>query len=60
LVSYYRADVLWKFRWYSLLNQMLIWTTTALIFGALLERLTGPAWPARPAAPAREPVGTAS
>jgi hypothetical protein len=32
------ADVLWKFRWYSLLNQMLIWTTTALIFGALLER----------------------
>jgi lysylphosphatidylglycerol synthetase-like protein (DUF2156 family) len=32
------ADVLWKFRWYSLLNQMLIWTTLALVFGALLER----------------------
>ncbi|MBY8889070.1 CbtA family protein [Streptomyces sp. PTM05] len=32
------ADVLWKFRWYSLLNQLLIWTTIALAFGALLER----------------------
>lgn len=32
------ADVLWKFRWYSLLNQLLIWTTIALVFGALLER----------------------
>ncbi|MBR7837414.1 CbtA family protein [Actinospica durhamensis] len=32
------ADVLWKFRWYSLLNQVLIWTTIALVFGALLER----------------------
>ncbi|MFC1406060.1 MULTISPECIES: CbtA family protein [Streptacidiphilus] len=36
------ADVLWKFRWYSLLNQLLLWTTIALTFGALLERfLTG-------------------
>ncbi|HEV2638623.1 MAG TPA: CbtA family protein [Actinocrinis sp.] len=32
------ADVLWKFRWYSLLNQLLIWTAIALVFGALLER----------------------
>jgi hypothetical protein len=31
-------DVLWKFRWYSLLNQVLIWTVIALTFGALLER----------------------
>ena len=31
-------DVLWKFRWYSILNQLLIWTTIALVFGALLER----------------------
>ena len=37
------ADVLWKFRWYSVINQLLIWTVTALIFGALLERhLTPP------------------
>lgn len=32
------ADVLWKFRWYSILNQLLIWTTIALVFGALLDR----------------------
>ncbi|WP_375474920.1 CbtA family protein [uncultured Jatrophihabitans sp.] len=31
-------DVLWKFRWYSIINQLLIWTTIALVFGALLER----------------------
>jgi hypothetical protein len=36
-------DVLWKFRWYSIINQALIWLTTALVFGALLERfLAGP------------------
>ncbi len=32
------ADVLWKFRWYSILNQLLIWTTIAIAFGALLDR----------------------
>jgi Probable cobalt transporter subunit (CbtA) len=32
-------DVLWKFRWYSLLNQMLVWGTIALVFGALLDRI---------------------
>jgi hypothetical protein len=32
------ADVLWKFRWYSIINQALIWLTIALAFGALLER----------------------
>ena len=37
------ADVLWKFRWYSLINQALIWLTIALVFGGLLERfLAGP------------------
>ena len=37
------ADVLWKFRWYSLINQALIWLTIALVFGGLLERfLDGP------------------
>jgi len=36
-------DVLWKFRWYSIINQALIWLTVALIFGALVERfLAGP------------------
>ena len=37
------ADVLWKFRFYSVINQALIWLVTALLFGALLERfLDGP------------------
>ncbi len=41
-------DVLWKFRWYSILNQVLIWTTIALVFGALLERfVSGGANPRR-------------
>ena len=36
-------DVLWKFRWYSIINQALIWLTIALVFGGLLERfLDGP------------------
>ncbi|NMO01082.1 CbtA family protein [Gordonia sp. TBRC 11910] len=35
------ADALWKFRWYSLINQALIWLITAVIFGALMERLVG-------------------
>jgi len=39
------ADVLWKFRWYSLLNQVLVWTTIALVFGALVEHLVGHATP---------------
>ena len=37
------ADVLWKFRFYSVINQLLIWLTIALVFGGLLERfLAGP------------------
>jgi len=51
------ADVLWKFRWYSLLNQLLIWTTIALVFGALLDRLTRPAKPAPQATQSPETVG---
>jgi hypothetical protein len=35
------ADALWRFRWYSLLNQLLIWTTTALVLGLLVDRLVG-------------------
>jgi hypothetical protein len=35
------ADVLWKFRWYSLLNQALIWTSIGLIFSNLVERVVG-------------------
>ena len=53
-------DVLWKFRWYSLINQALIWTTIALVFGALLDRLilgrTRAPKPAVPAQKAPEPV----
>jgi Probable cobalt transporter subunit (CbtA) len=46
----FSPDVLWKFRWYSILNQLLIWTTIALAFGALLERFfTKAAQPAQPA-----------
>ena len=40
------ADVLWKFRWYSILNQLLIWTTIALVFGPLLDQLLQTAMPA--------------
>jgi hypothetical protein len=51
------ADVLWKFRWYSLINQLLIWTVTALIFGALLERYLNPPQPKATTEPAeREPA----
>jgi predicted cobalt transporter CbtA len=47
------ADLLWKFRWYSLIDQLLVWLTTALVLGALVERFLAPTQPlARP----REPV----
>ena len=53
------ADVLWKFRWYSLLNQVLVWTTIALVFGALIDRLVvGPAKP-KPAAAVDETTSAA-
>lgn len=41
------ADVLWKFRWYSLLNQALIWLLIAMVFGALMHRLHAGAAPRR-------------
>ena len=47
------ADVLWKFRWYSLINQLLVWTVTALIFGALLERYLNPPQPKATTEPAK-------
>jgi hypothetical protein len=51
------ADVLWKFRWYSLINQLLIWTVTGLVFGALLERYLTPPQPRAETEPAeREPA----
>jgi hypothetical protein len=34
-------DVLWKFRWYSILNQLLVWGSIALVFGWMLERFVG-------------------
>ena len=33
------ADVLWKFRWYSLLDQLMIWTLVGVIFGDQVERV---------------------
>jgi hypothetical protein len=41
------ADVLWKFRWYSLLNQALVWAGTGLIFSVLVERVVGSQVPVR-------------
>jgi hypothetical protein len=37
----FSADVLWKFRFYSVIAQMVIWTTIGLIFSALVERVVG-------------------
>jgi putative cobalt transporter subunit CbtA len=57
----FSADVLWKFRWYSLLNQLLIWTTTALVFGYLLDRFLQSAMAkSRTEAPDFEPAGAGS
>lgn len=33
------ADVLWRFRWYSVLTQLAIWVVIAMVFGALVDRL---------------------
>ena len=35
------ADVLWKFRFYSVIDQLLIWTVIALVFSHLVERVVG-------------------
>jgi hypothetical protein len=57
----FSADVLWKFRWYSILDQLLIWTTIALVFGYLLDRFLRPTGlvpgAARAAGPADLPDG---
>ncbi|MCW2524451.1 MAG: putative transrane protein [Frankiales bacterium] len=37
------ADVLWKFRFYSIINQLIIWSVIGLIFSNLLERVVGTA-----------------
>ena len=50
------ADVLWKFRWYSIINQLLIWTVTGLVFGALLERFLTPPPKAATGPAVREPA----
>jgi predicted cobalt transporter CbtA len=44
------ADLLWKFRWYSILNQVLVWGGIGLIFGWLLERFVGAPHTAAPQA----------
>ncbi len=43
------ADVLWKFRFYSLLAQMLVWSLIGIIFGTFVKRFFTPTAP-RPAA----------
>lgn len=48
------ADVLWKFRWYSLINQVLVWTTIGLVFGALIEHLVAGGGNSTPAMPVDE------
>jgi hypothetical protein len=37
------ADVLFKFRLYSVINQLILWTTIGLAFGPLVERMLAPA-----------------
>ncbi|NNG40428.1 CbtA family protein [Flexivirga sp. ID2601S] len=32
-------DVLWKFRWYSLIEQVIVWSGIAFVFGGLMDRL---------------------
>jgi putative cobalt transporter subunit CbtA len=44
------ADVLFKFRLYSLISQAILWGTIGLAFGALLERMLAPAGRREPAA----------
>lgn len=37
------ADVLFKFRLYSVISQLIVWTTIGLAFGPLVERMLAPA-----------------
>ena len=50
----FSADLLWKFRFWSVVNQLLVWTSIGLIFSALVERFLKPA-ARRPAAPTAAP-----
>lgn len=50
------ADVLWQFRWYSVINQVIIWLTVALVLGGLLEKLLVPKSPDALPSVADEPV----
>jgi hypothetical protein len=54
----FSADVLWKFRFYAIINQIIVWTAIGLIFSALLERVVGTSRPAArvPDAKPAEPV----
>ena len=45
------ADVLWKFRWYSPINQVLVWTTIGVVLGALIQRLVAGGGKPTPATP---------
>ncbi|HVT64210.1 MAG TPA: CbtA family protein [Mycobacteriales bacterium] len=53
------ADVLWKFRWYSVINQLLIWTTIGLCFSALLLRMFRGPKPSVPTESTETPVPAA-
>lgn len=50
------ADLLWKFRWYSLIDQVIVWTAVALLLGALLDRMLLDRVPTTPARDDREPA----
>ena len=51
----FSADLLWKFRFWSVVTQMLVWTSLALIFSNLVERFFTPS-ARRPAPPATSPA----
>jgi predicted cobalt transporter CbtA len=51
----FSADLLWKFRFWSLVEQILVWASIGLIFGALVERFFTPT-ARRPAPPATTPA----
>jgi hypothetical protein len=35
------ADVLWKFRLYSVIAQLIVWSVIGLVFSNLIERVVG-------------------
>ncbi len=53
------ADVLWKFRFYSVIAQMLIWTIIGLIFSTLIERAVLAERPGPAREPEPEPISPA-